>query len=82
MRTARKAPRDPWFQVRRDTRCAYGCEIARRAWARFGLWGQRYGRRFILCEACALTRYGMARPAIDASALARDGKAAALGNDE
>ena len=87
MRAAGKSRRDPWFQVRRATRCAFGCDIvwrgfpAPRPWAWFGRFGGRCGR-VVLCESCAKTRYGLTRTALpDPLTLPRDGKAAAAGND-
>jgi hypothetical protein len=44
--------------------------------------GRRYYvRRFVVCEAHALSQYGMKRPEIDVATI-RDGKALAVGEHE
>lgn len=71
-----------WVQLRREAVCAWGCEIARRAWVLQGRLGRRYyGRRFLVCEAHALSHYGLQPPVIEPSTI-RDGKALAVGDDE
>lgn len=64
-----------WLLLRRDARCAYGCDVSRGRWVLSGR-QRRWVPRFIVCERHAKEHYNQSRPE------ARDGKAAALGNDE
>lgn len=62
-----------WVQLRRDARCAFGCEVSSRSWVLLARY--RAGlRRFVCCEACAADRYGMKRPALDPNTLPPDRK--------
>lgn len=71
-----------WVRLRRDARCAFGCDVAPRAQVLERTHGRRrFGPRFVVCVACAFKHYAMVPPAA-VEELARDGKAAALGNDE
>jgi hypothetical protein len=73
-----------WVRLRRDAQCAYGCAMSSRRWA-LEVKGRRrhgyYGRRFLVCEGCAATRYNMRRPMPAPEDLPRDGKAAQVGSE-